>query len=225
MSASLAGSSICDSETRTSGGTFLLSFTYCSNWATTARTSASVSRTSPSASVRTSAWTWKKRGIVDEALDPGAGVALDQHLHRAVGQLQQLQDAGDRADAVDVVAAGIVLARVLLRHQQDLLVVLHHLLERVDRLLAPDEQGHDHVREDDDVPQRQHRETRCSAECSVIYPRHAARRCRSDRADSSRPTDSGGAHPPRFKQRRPRQPRVPQRPIRTPRRPCGRRRS
>ena len=40
--------------------------------------------------------------------------------------------------------------------QQDLLVVLHHVLERAHRLLAADEQRHDHVREHDDVTQRQY---------------------------------------------------------------------
>ena len=33
----------------------------------------------------------------------------------------------------------------------------HRLVERVDRLLAPDEERHHHVREDDDVAQRQQR--------------------------------------------------------------------
>ena len=96
--------------------------------------------------------------IVDEAVDLGARVALDQHLDRAVGQLEQLQHARDRADPIDVVGAGIVLAGILLRHQQDLLVVAHHLLERPDRFLATDEQRHDHVGEDHDVAQRQHGE-------------------------------------------------------------------
>ena len=93
--------------------------------------------------------------IVEEAVDLGAGIALDQDLDRAVGQLQELQHAGHRADPIDVVDARIVLAGVLLRHQKDLLVVAHDLLERADRFLAPDEQRHDHVGEDDDVAQRQ----------------------------------------------------------------------
>ena len=91
-----------------------------------------------------------------EAGDAGAPAALDQHLHGAVGQLQQLQDRGDGADAIDVVGRGIVLGGVLLGDQQDLLVVLHHRFERADRFLAADEQRHDHVRENDDVAQRQH---------------------------------------------------------------------
>ena len=39
-----------------------------------------------------------------------------------------------------------------------MLVRAHHLFERLDRLLAADEERHDHVREDDDVAQRQDRD-------------------------------------------------------------------
>ena len=90
----------------------------------------------------------------------GARDALDQHLHGAVGQLQQLQHVGERADVVDRVGLGIVVGGVLLGGEQDLLVGAHHLFERPDRLLAPDEERHDHVREHDDVAQRQHRDKR-----------------------------------------------------------------
>ena len=83
--------------------------------------------------------------------------ALDQHLDGAVGQLEQLQHARERADLVDRVGRRIVVGGVLLRRQQNERVRAHHLFERLDRLLAADEQRHDHVREDDDVAQRQHR--------------------------------------------------------------------
>ncbi len=86
------------------------------------------------------------------ALEP-----FDQHLHGAVGQFQQLQHAGERAGFIDRIRARIIVRRVLLRRQHDQRVVLHHLFERADRFLAADEQRHDHVREDDDVAQRQHR--------------------------------------------------------------------
>ncbi len=95
--------------------------------------------------------------VLGEAHDARALSALDQHLHRAVGQLQQLQHRADRADGIDVGRSGIVLGRVLLGDQQYLLVLLHHVLERAYRLLAADEQRHDHVREHDDVAQRQNR--------------------------------------------------------------------
>ncbi len=86
------------------------------------------------------------------ALEP-----FDQHLHGAVGQLQELQHAGERTDLVDRIRARIIVGRVLLRREQDQRVVLHHLFERADRFLAADEQRHDHVRENDDVAERQHR--------------------------------------------------------------------
>ena len=91
------------------------------------------------------------------ARDPRALGALDQHLHGPVRQLEKLEDGRDRADLVDIVHAGIVVARVLLRREQDLLVVAHHVLERAHRFVAPDEQRDDHMRKDDDIAQRQDR--------------------------------------------------------------------
>ena len=93
--------------------------------------------------------------VLGEAQHARALAALDQHLDRAVRQLQQLQHRADGADRVDVGGGRIVLRGVLLGDEEDLLVVLHHVLERPHRLLAADEERHDHVREDDDVAQRQ----------------------------------------------------------------------
>ncbi len=95
---------------------------------------------------------------VGEAGQARARLALDQHLHGAVGQLQQLQHGGQHAGGIDGVRRRIVIDRVLLGGEQDLLLALHDLVEGAHRLLAPDEQGHDHVRKDDDVSQRQDRE-------------------------------------------------------------------
>ena len=97
----------------------------------------------------------EERLVLGKALDARALPAFDQHLDRAVGQLQQLQHRADRADRVDVGGGRIVLRGILLGDEQDLLVVLHHVFERAHRLLAADEQRHDHVREDDDVAERQ----------------------------------------------------------------------
>jgi hypothetical protein len=94
---------------------------------------------------------------IGEPLDPGALIALHQHLDGAVGQLQQLQHRGQRAHGEDGVGRRIVVGGIALGHQQNPLVVAHHVLERADRLLAPDEQGHDHVRKDHDIAQRQDR--------------------------------------------------------------------
>ena len=98
--------------------------------------------------------------------------AFDQHLHGAVGQLQKLQHGRERAGLIDGIGRRIVVAGVLLRGKQDVLVGVHDLLERVDRLFTPDEQRHDHVREHDDVAQRQDRIKRPSAclfACRLVF--------------------------------------------------------
>ena len=57
----------------------------------------------------------------------------------------------------DVVRRRLVGLRVLLRGEEDVLVARHRRVERVDRPLAADEELRHHVREHDDVPQRQKR--------------------------------------------------------------------
>ncbi len=94
----------------------------------------------------------------DELVDARALDALDQHLDGAVGELEQLQDRGHGADAVQVLQLRIVDVGLLLRDQQDALVGLHGHVERQDRLLAADEQRDHHVRIDHHVAQRQHRD-------------------------------------------------------------------
>jgi hypothetical protein len=95
--------------------------------------------------------------LVGEAHDGRAALALDQHLHGAVGQLQQLQDGGQHADIVDVGRGRIVVGRVLLGDQKDLLAAAHHLFEGAHGLVTPDEQRDHHMREHNDIPQGQHR--------------------------------------------------------------------
>ena len=91
-------------------------------------------------------------GARHELRDLHAALAFDQHLHRAVRQAQQLDHLRDGADLVDVFGRGIVRLRLLLRGEHDLLVLTHRVFERLDRLLATDEERNDHVRENDDVP-------------------------------------------------------------------------
>ena len=99
--------------------------------------------------------------LPEELHDPRPFDPLHEHLDRAVGELQQLKDRRQRSDSVDVVGGRVVLCRALLGNQQDLLVVLHRPLEGPDGLVAPHEQGDDHVRVDDDVPQGQYRTPQC----------------------------------------------------------------
>jgi hypothetical protein len=92
--------------------------------------------------------------VVGELDDAGPLAALDQHLHGAVRQLEELEHGAHRADRKDVRRRRIVLPGVLLGDQKDLLVVLHHVFQGAHGFLAPDEKRHDHVRKDHDVAQR-----------------------------------------------------------------------
>ena len=68
----------------------------------------------------------------------GAGAldALDQHLDVAVGQLQALDDVGDAAHRVDVFGPRVVDRRVVLRGEEDPLVLQQRVLERARRATA-----------------------------------------------------------------------------------------
>ena len=57
--------------------------------------------------------------VLVQRLERRALLALDEHAHGAVGQLQQLQDGGDDAEIVERVAVGIVLGRIELRDEED----------------------------------------------------------------------------------------------------------
>ncbi len=92
-----------------------------------------------------------------EALDASACCPFDKHLDGAVGKLQELEHGRERADLEEALLARIIVARLALGHEEDLVVRPHHFLERANRLLAADEERHHHVREHDDVTQRQHR--------------------------------------------------------------------
>src|SRR5690606_34154231 len=101
-----------------------------------------------------------REAVLDLEVDePGALDALDEHLHGAVGQLQELEDRRKRADRINVLLRRLVDVRLLLRDEQDLLARGHRLVERDDRFLPPDEERKHHVRIDDDVPQRKDRQT------------------------------------------------------------------
>ena len=96
--------------------------------------------------------------LVDEFLNLDPLIALHQHFHRAVGQLQHLQDAGDGAHLVQILETGIVLGCGLLGHQQDVLARLHRRFQGLDGLGPAHEQGDDHVGEDHHVAQGKQRQ-------------------------------------------------------------------
>jgi hypothetical protein len=90
------------------------------------------------------------------AIDGSAAQALHQHLDGAVGQLEQLQHGGDGAGCINLVRRRIVILRILLGHNKNMLVVAHDFLKRFHRLFTADKERHDHAGKHDDVAQRKH---------------------------------------------------------------------
>ena len=93
--------------------------------------------------------------LVAQLVEPRALLAFDKHPDSAVRQLEQLEHGCHDAEIVQRIAIGIVLSRIELGDQKDRLVGGHGAFERRHRLLAADEQRHDHVRKHDDIAQRQ----------------------------------------------------------------------
>src|SRR4030066_331986 len=83
---------------------------------------------------------------------------VDEHLCRTVGELQDLDDVGDGPDGEDIPFPGLVRRRVLLGGEEDEPVLRERGIEGRDRPVPPDEKRNHHVREHDDVPQREQRQ-------------------------------------------------------------------
>ena len=157
MSASFAGSSIWLSETSTSGGIFLLSLMYCSNWETTVRPAPRAPCSSPPGPASARRRPGRRPRVSLKPLMRARWPPSTSTFTVPSGSFSSCSIVRDGADAYRCRPARIVLRRVLLRDEQDLLVVLHHRFQRAHGFLAADEQRHDHVREHDDVAQRQDR--------------------------------------------------------------------
>ena len=80
-------------------------------------------------------------------------LAFHQHFHRAIGQLQHLQNGGDATDIKHVGHKRIVFGRRFLCDQHDAPVGLHGRLERLDAFRATHEKRDHHMRENHNVPQ------------------------------------------------------------------------
>ena len=159
MSASRPGSVMLRAATAASGGTGAPDWTYCSICAWTLRTSAWTSTPCglSSASIST-------RAMMDGST-PSKPSSRSRcwpwTMARTVPSwsCDDLGDLGQRADLVQLGRVGDVLAvRLALGHERDGRAVRDGLVEGVDRLVAADLEGHDHLREDDRLAQRDERQ-------------------------------------------------------------------
>lgn len=93
-----------------------------------------------------------------EALHGAPLLAFDKNLDGAVRQFEQLQNGSNGAYAIKCFFTGIVVSRIPLSQQKDLLVARHRCLESFDGFLAPHEQRDNHVRINHDITQWQERQ-------------------------------------------------------------------
>ncbi len=98
---------------------------------------------------------FEKVFTVCEAFNPGTRCAFDEYFYSLVRQFQELQNLPHCPCLVDIFRLWLIVARIFLGDQQDLLIVLHHFFQRTHRFYAPDKKRHDHVREDDNVTKRE----------------------------------------------------------------------
>ena len=85
-------------------------------------------------------------------------LAFNQHLDRAVRKLEQLQNGSNGTDTIECVFARVIVSRIFLSQQQNLLVARHRSLKGLDRFLASHEQWDNHVRINHNITQWQERQ-------------------------------------------------------------------
>ncbi len=89
--------------------------------------------------------------VHDTALGP-----FDEHLDRAIRQLEQLQDVGDRSDRIKILNSGIIDLGLFLSDEQNLLSVPHGTVQSLDGLFPAHEKRNNHVRVDHDITKGKH---------------------------------------------------------------------
>src|SRR5438067_1830906 len=98
--------------------------------------------------------------VILDAHSRGAFASLDDDLDLSVVLLLRLQDASQRADAVNLLRHGFVNARVVLRGEKDGVVSCESFLKRADRAWTTDLESNFGERKNDDIADRHHRITR-----------------------------------------------------------------
>ena len=100
---------------------------------------------------------WAKKSFDmnrDMLLQPDEASALhafDENSNGAIGQFQKLHRGRNDAKIVERISIRIVLARIELSDQEQLLVGSHRSFERGDRFLTAYKEGNDTLREHNDV--------------------------------------------------------------------------
>ena len=87
-----------------------------------------------------------------------AALALHEQADVAARQTKHLLDAGNGAHMINIINGRVIHIHIALRDQKNALVFLHGLIERRNGFLAPRIKMQNHMREDHQPAQRQHRQ-------------------------------------------------------------------
>jgi hypothetical protein len=88
---------------------------------------------------------YRKRFLVVVHRRPRRVTALDKHLNRAIGQLEQLQDIGDGADLIQIVDTGASSDALRCATSSTCLLSSMACFERFDRTLTTHKKWQHHV--------------------------------------------------------------------------------
>ena len=114
----------------------------------------------------------------EHALRAHALVALHQRLDAAVRQLEQLEHPGAHPDGPQVLEGGVLDRGLALRAQDERALPAVRRLDGGDGLLAPDEDGRDHLGEQDELASRQEGQGRRRAALPLLCQHALFRRIR-----------------------------------------------
>jgi hypothetical protein len=95
--------------------------------------------------------------MLDDGIDASLAEPLDQDLETAVGHLQGAHHHGDGTDTVQIVRVGIDRLGIALRDEQDQPIAAERFLDGRNRMVPRHEERKHHVREDDELAQREDR--------------------------------------------------------------------
>ena len=87
-----------------------------------------------------------------------AAFALHEQANVSARQTKHLLDAGNGAHMINIINGRVIHIHIALRDQKNALVFLHGLIERRNGFLAPRIKMQNHMREDHQPAQRQHRQ-------------------------------------------------------------------
>ena len=92
-------------------------------------------------------------GVFLKSYNPPSLHPFHQHLHSAIGELQDLQNIRKGSGLINIAGLGVIRIGMTLRRKKNTFLFCHGFFQRADGLLPTDKQGNHHERKYNDIPQ------------------------------------------------------------------------